>query len=111
MSPREWAPVEPVYFQSPAGNAPVRDVLSKLPEVQRAQILADITSFAELGDDAPVVWKWIKGKTNHPMRELKVGGHRVLFVVKDRRMWILEACKKQDQERAIRVAAARMKLI
>ncbi|MHB8418574.1 MAG: type II toxin-antitoxin system RelE/ParE family toxin [Myxococcales bacterium] len=90
---------------------PARDFLSKLPEDQRAQLLADITSFAELGDDAPVIWRWIKGKQNRPMRELKIGAYRVLFVVKDHRMRILEACKKQDQEGAIRLAADRMKLI
>lgn len=55
------------------------------------------------------MWGWIKGRKNFPMRELKLGGFRVLFVVKDHRMWILEACKKQDQVAAINVAADRMK--
>jgi hypothetical protein len=104
---RGWRPLEAVFYGTRAGRFPARDFIEEPPSEVAATIYADIAAFAKHGERAPVSWKWITGK--HPMRELRTGAHRILFVVVDGTMWILGACKKQDQRAAIERAVDRMK--
>lgn len=97
------------HYGTSAGRFPAPDFIRALPLQDRARILADLDTFAEQGERSATSWRWIKGHT--PMRELRVGSYRILFVIESGTMIVLEACKKQNQEAAIERAAARMKEI
>ena len=83
--------------------------ISSLESRFRAAIRADIELVAELGLRAPVSARTISG--NSPMWEIKNGDYRTFFVIDDGVMWILHACKKQDQRHGIGVAADRMRAV
>lgn len=97
------------FYATPAGRCPAQEFLEDLGDTDAAAILADIRAYAKDGDRAAVSWKWIKGQT--PMKELRTGGFRTLFVLHDAAMWVLDICRKDEQERAIERAAARMRAV
>jgi len=80
-----------------------------LPAKFRAAIVEDIERVAQLGLGATVSLRPITGFS--PLWEIRVGDYRIFFVQDRGEMWVLHGCKKQDQKRAIRVAAERMKLV
>ena len=83
--------------------------ISSLEARHRARILADIELISRLGFRAPVSVRTITGHS--PMWEVKNGDYRTFFFIDDGVMWILHACKKQDQRHGITAAAERMKAL
>jgi hypothetical protein len=99
--------VKVVYFQTEAGRSQPVEFIDRLEADDAAAILADIEALRHHGDRAPIQMRSIKGY--RPMMEIKTGGFRTFFVRRGEVVWILHVCKKQDQQRGIRAAAARMK--
>jgi phage-related protein len=99
-----------VFFETAAGRSQPRDFLAALPKPERAAIAADIQAVAEHGRAAPVSVKPIRGVRG--LLEIRTLGFRTFFVVRrGTTMWVLHACKKQDQRRGIEIAAARLKML
>ncbi len=95
------------FFETSTGRSQVRDFLDALPPADRACIAADIARVAEMGWGAPVSVKSIAGKRG--LREIRTRGFRTFFCTGPGTvMWLLHACRKQDQRHGIEVAAARM---
>jgi hypothetical protein len=67
-----------------------------------AAIISDIEARAQGG---PVEDNLLRGHA--PMRQLTVWGYRVLHIINQEVLWVLEICKKQDQDAAIERAAKR----
>jgi phage-related protein len=90
-------------------SSPADVAIMAVPEPFRAAIRVDIELVAEHELEAPVSVKSITGHA--PLTEIRTGGYRIFFVVDQGEMWVLHCCKKQDQRRAIGLAAERMKLV
>jgi phage-related protein len=95
------------FYTTEAGRQPARESLDSLPAADRAYILTDLAAYARDTRRAPVSWKPIKG--HRPMNELRTGRFRTFFVVSEGTLWVLGVCKKDNQEREIAAAGARMK--
>jgi len=79
-----------------------------MPAADRAAILADILGVAEHGRRAPVSVKTITGA--HGLMEIRTHGFRTFFAIRAGAvLWVLHACRKQDQWHGIEVAKARMR--
>lgn len=104
-----YSQVDIRYFASGSGRNPTLEFILGLPTDIAAEIQADIAEVGEHPDDPAVVWRWITGAT--PMREVKTRDYRTFFFVEAGTVWIINCCKKQDQDHAIEVAAARMKVL
>lgn len=94
------------YYATSSGRSPAREFLDSIETRYSVQAYADIEAVAEYLDRAPVSMKPIKGKRY--LYEIRVGGYRVFYFIKKQTLWVLHACKKQDQYRGIEVAAERM---
>ncbi len=90
-------------------ESPVVRFIEDLPARFRAAILSDVERVAEYGLKSPVSIKGIKGHA--PMFEIRTGSYRTFLVFDRGEVWVLNCCKKQDQRRAIDVAADRMELV
>lgn len=90
-------------------ESPVVRFIEEIPARFRAAILSDIERVAEYGLKSPVSIKSIKGHA--PMFEIRTGGYRTFLVFDRDEVWVLNCCKKQDQRRAIEIAADRMELV
>lgn len=97
------------FYSTDAGRSQPIEFLDELEERDRYYIQADLATFAEHGDGAPISIKAVKGKK--PMMEIRTGGYRTFFVRLVDRVWVLHICKKQDQRRGIEAAAVRMKRV
>lgn len=95
------------YYATGAGRSQPVEFLNGLMPDMRAQIVADIALLSEHLGNAPVSWKPIKGKRY--LYEIRIGNYRVFYFVRKGVLWVLHACKKQDQRRGIEAAANRMK--
>jgi phage-related protein len=71
--------------------------------------MSDVHLVAQYGRRAPVSVKPIKGASNRGMLEIRTGGFRTFYCVVGEVMWLLHACKKQDQVAGIAVARERMR--
>jgi len=78
--------------------------LDSLGMREAAAIISDIEARAQGG---AVKDKQLRGHA--PMRQLTVWGYRVLYIINQEVLWVLEICKKQGQDAAIERAAKRMK--
>jgi uncharacterized protein (DUF2237 family) len=78
------------FFETAAGRSQPREFLEGLQPRDRACIMADVLRVAEMGRAAPVSVKAITGRPGLLM-------------------WILHACRKQDQWHGIEMAVERMK--
>lgn len=95
------------YFTLGSGRNPTLELIRGLPRDLAAEIQADLAEVGEHPDDPAVAWRWITGVS--PMREIKTRDYRTFFFVEAGTVWIINCCKKQDQDHAIQVAAERMK--
>lgn len=98
-------------FETPAGRQPMRDFLDGLPAHARAYIMGDVDLVARYGREAPVSVKAIRGTENRGMFEIRTGGYRTFYCLREGVMWVLHGCKKQDQAAGIAVARERMKRV
>jgi hypothetical protein len=96
-------------FATPTGRSQPRDFLVSLPAADSACIAADIVAVAERGRQAPVSVKSITGV--HGLLEIRTLGFRTFFTARGNTLWVLHACRKQDQWHGIEVAKARMKIL
>lgn len=90
-------------------KSPAISALEDIPEPFRAALVEDIEAIAERESWSGVSVKAITGHS--PMAEVRTDQYRAFFVVNHRVLWVLHACKKQDQKRAIKLAAERMDLV
>ena len=97
------------WYSVAAGRSPAWDFVDDLPAADAAAIVADINAVGLYDTKAPVSMKPIKG--HRPMWEIRTRGFRTFYIFTGKRMIVLHACKKQDQERGIKVAAQRMKKV
>jgi phage-related protein len=82
------------YYRSARGDEPVRDYIAGLPSRERDDWDEALTLLGVLGLDAPVSLRQLDGK----LWEIRVGGHRVAYVVvSGPEMVLLHAFKKQGQ--------------
>jgi phage-related protein len=96
------------FFETRAGRSQPREFLTALSAADRASIMADILRVAEHGRNAPVSVKQIKGTRG--LLEIRTRGFRTFYVTRSgATLWVLHACKKQDQWHGIEVASIRMK--
>ena len=96
------------FFETPAGRSQPMGFLASLPAADRASILADILGVAEHGRNAPVSVKAIKGVRG--LLEIRTRGFRTFYAARSgTTLWVLHACRKQDQWHGIEVATARLK--
>lgn len=96
------------FWQAPSsGRFPARDFLASLPSKDSAAIAQAIDEYATHGRKGALQWKAIKG--HRPMIEIKQWGFRAFCAEVEGDLVVLEVCKKQDQERGIERAAARMR--
>jgi hypothetical protein len=96
-------------FATASGRSQPRDFLASLPPADSACIAADIVAVAEKGRQAPVSVKSIKGVRG--LLEIRTLGFRTFFTIRDGTLWVLHACRKQDQWHGIEVARARMRVL
>jgi hypothetical protein len=89
----------------------VQDFLDGLPAHLRAHVMADAALVATHGRLAPVSVKPIKGARNRGLYEIRTGGVRTFYCVAAEVMWLLHACRKQDQVGGIEVARERMERV
>ena len=99
---------EIVYFAA-GRRSQVLEFIAALPKKLQAAIHGDLETVATMGLRAPVSLKTITGHA--PMWEIRNGPYRTFFVVDGGRLWVLGCCKKEEQRRAITLAAERMKTI
>lgn len=83
--------------------------ISRLEPRFKAAIMADVEIVAQMGMRAPVSVKTITGSS--PLCEIRNGQYRTFFFFDSGAMWIVAACKKQDQKRTIEIANKRMREI
>jgi phage-related protein len=98
-------------YESPSGRTPVREFLDGLPAHSRAAIMSDVQLVATHGRMAPVSVKPIKGPRNRGLYEIRTSGYRTFYCVVAEVMWLLHACRKQDQAAGIDVARERMRRV
>jgi phage-related protein len=84
------------FYTTPGGSNPVRDYLEDLPDADLAAINDALLALQEEGLNAPgVILRHIGGK----LWELKVGRHRVFYVViQGPEVVLLHAYRKQGQK-------------
>jgi phage-related protein len=89
------------YFSSAAGQEPAREYMRACDEKQRMLLGRKIrqiqdTSIGEAGADVSIV------KGREPLMELRIGYHRVFYVVTTvagvTTMWLLHACQKEGDK-------------
>ncbi len=97
------------WFATDKGRCPARAFIDSLEVKFQAAILADLAAIELHGDDAPVSRKTIKG--HRPMVEIRTGQYRTFYVMKGGDLWVLGACKKQDQEQEIENCDRRMAIV
>ena len=96
------------FFETAAGRSQPREFLEELQPLDRACIMADVLRVAEMGRSAPVSVKAITGRPG--LLEIRTRGFRTFFMVGPGGvMWVLHACRKQDQWHGIEMAVERMK--
>jgi phage-related protein len=98
------------FFRTASGRSPVLEYIQNLTKPERARVLEALDQVERRGLDAVrVEFRQIDSK----LWEIKIGGHRVFYVVIDRdEMVLLHAYKKQGQKLPIKerdVAIRRMK--
>lgn len=98
------------FYKSHSGHSPVEQYLESLDDAEAARISAALTDIEHHGlKKATVQLRAIRGK----FWELKVGQHRVFYVlITGPVMVLLHACKKQSQKARLQdltLAQARMK--
>jgi hypothetical protein len=98
------------FFETPAGRSQPREFLKALPPADRACIIADVVRVAERGREAPVSVRAITGGKG--LLEIRTRGFRTFFFMGPGGvLWVLHACRKQDQWHGIEVALARMRKV
>jgi hypothetical protein len=102
-----YSQVDIRYFIAGSGRNPTLEFIVDLPADLAAEVQADIAEVGEHPEDPAVVWRWITGAS--PMREIKTRDYRTFFFIEAGIVWVINCCKKQDQEHAIEVARERMK--
>lgn len=85
--------------------------LDGLQAAQRAAIMSDVQLVGEHGRLAPVSMKPFKGPRNRGHFEIRTGGYRTFYAIVGEVMWLLHACRKQDQVAGIAVARERMRRV
>ena len=98
------------FFRTASGRSPVLEYIQNLTKPERARVLEALEQVERRGLDAVrVEFRQIDGK----LWEIKIGSHRVFYVVIDREeMVLLHAYKKQGQKLPIKerdIATRRMK--
>ncbi len=98
------------FFTTAAGRSQARDFLASLPAADSSAISADILAVAERGRRAPVSAKAITGVRG--LMEIRTYGYRTFFTTRDgTTLWVLHACRKQDQWHGIEMARTRLKAL
>jgi phage-related protein len=102
--------VKVTFFRTASGRSPVLEYIQNLTKPERARVLEALEQVERRGLDAVrVEFRQIDGK----LWEIKIGSHRVFYVVIDREeMVLLHAYKKQGQKLPIKerdIATRRMK--
>ncbi|MEX0802760.1 MAG: type II toxin-antitoxin system RelE/ParE family toxin [Candidatus Binatia bacterium] len=102
--------VRVTFFTTAAGRCPVLDYINNLAKPERARVLEALEQVERRGFDAiRVEFRQIDGK----LWEVKIGSHRVFYVMIDRdEMVLLHAYKKQQQKLPVKerdIAIRRMK--
>ncbi len=98
------------FFTTAAGRCPVLDYINSLAKPERARVLEALDQIERRGLAAiRVQFRQIEGK----LWEIKIGSHRVFYVMIDgEEMVLLHAYKKQQQKLPIKereIALRRMK--
>lgn len=98
------------FFRTASGRSPVLEYIQNLIKSERARVLEALEQVERRGLDAVrVEFRQIDGK----LWEIKIGSHRVFYVMIDRgEMVLLHAYKKQKQKLPIKereIAIRRMK--
>jgi phage-related protein len=102
--------VRVTFFTTAAGRCPVLDYINSLAKPERARVLEALDQIERRGLAAiRVQFRQIEGK----LWEIKIGSHRVFYVMIDgEEMVLLHAYKKQQQKLPIKereIALRRMK--
>jgi phage-related protein len=102
--------VRVTFFTTAAGRCPVLDYINSLAKPERARVLEALDQIERRGLAAiRVQFRQIEGK----LWEIKIGSHRVFYVMIDgEEMVLLHAYKKQQQKLLIKereIALRRMK--
>ena len=98
------------FYRTASGRSPVVDYIQNLTKPERARVLEALEQVERRGLDAVrVEFRQIEGK----LWEIKIGSHRVFYVMIDRdEMVLLHAYKKQRQKLPVKereIAIRRMK--
>lgn len=98
------------FFRTASGRSPVLDYIQNLAKPDRARVLEALEQIERRGFDAiRVEFRQIEGK----LWEVKIGSHRVFYVMIDREeIVLLHAYKKQQQKLPLKereIAIRRMK--
>jgi phage-related protein len=102
--------MEIAYYQTSRGDRPVEEYILALPAREQAAVEAVLLLLAAHGFSAPgIICRHIEGK----LWELKVGPHRILYIVMvGPEMVLLHAFKKQSRKtpkKELDLARTRMK--
>jgi len=102
--------VKVTFFRTASSRSPVLEYIQNLTKPERARVLEALEQVERRGLDAVrVEFRQIDGK----LWEIKIGSHRVFYVMIDREeMVLLHAYKKQGQKLPVRereIAIRRMK--
>jgi len=102
--------VKVTFYRTASGRSPVVDYIQNLTKPERARVLEALEQVERRGLDAVrVQFRQIEGK----LWEIKIGSHRVFYVMIDRdEMVLLHAYKKQRQKLPVKereIAIRRMK--
>lgn len=89
-----------VFYTKDRGRNPVRDFIAKLPNKDRARVLACLKNIEDLGFDCPrVQFRQIKGSLWEIKIKTHSGGFRIFYVtVHSKTLVLLHGYKKQSQK-------------